>query len=270
MEHSFNVEIAKEYGLEEAILFQHIAYWIEKNKANEKNFFDGKYWTYYSAKAFERMFPYMTQRTIARKLKKLIEQGLIVTGNYNKQKYDRTLWYSITEFGESILPKSNISKTNRQENMTIPFDKVSNGKTHSVQPIPDIKTIIKTNIMNERKNGTIYAEIIEKNIENETIKSTIYEFIKMRNLIKKPMTDKALELLINKLKKLANNNSELAVEILNQSIANSWQDIYPLKEQVKGQGTYKGSEKQSGFMTHTFSKEEMNNIFDDIDSVRLT
>ena len=36
MEHSFNIELAKEYGILEAILLKNIWFWIEKNRANEK------------------------------------------------------------------------------------------------------------------------------------------------------------------------------------------------------------------------------------------
>ena len=55
MKHSFDVELAKEYGILEAILIQNIYFWIEKNKANKKHFYDGRYWTYNSKKAFSEM-----------------------------------------------------------------------------------------------------------------------------------------------------------------------------------------------------------------------
>ena len=57
----------------------------------------------------------------------------------------------------------------------------------------------------------------------------------MRKLINKPMTNRALELIISKLKTLSNGNPETAVKILNQSIINSWQGIFELKEEYKKQ-----------------------------------
>ena len=57
---------------------------------------------------------------------------------------------------------------------------------------------------------------------------TLRDFIDMRKSIKKPMTTKALELLINNLNKLSNNDEE-KIAILNQSIERSWQTVYPLK-----------------------------------------
>lgn len=55
------------------------------------------------------------------------------------------------------------------------------------------------------------------------------EFLEMRKKIRKPTTPRAIELVKNKLVQMSNNDEELAIKILNQSIVNSWQDIYPLK-----------------------------------------
>ena len=68
MEHSFNIELAKEYGILEAILLKNIWLWIEKNRANEKNFYDGTYWTYNSTRAFNELFPYASESSIKRAL----------------------------------------------------------------------------------------------------------------------------------------------------------------------------------------------------------
>lgn len=132
--HYFDVDIAKEYGLIEAILFQNIAYWVDKNRANGDNFFDGTFWTYNSVKAFEHLFPYLTVKKIRGALARLVDAGLIVTGNYNKSAYDRTLWYGLTRKGFSIY-----------ENGTIHFAERANGDAQKGEPIPDINTNTKPN-----------------------------------------------------------------------------------------------------------------------------
>lgn len=58
------------------------------------------------------------------------------------------------------------------------------------------------------------------------------EFIKMRKMIKKPLTNKGLELLVEKLKKMAMNEDE-QVKILEQSIMNNWLGLYELEEKSK-------------------------------------
>ena len=53
MEHSFDIEVAKKYGITEAVLLKNFYFWIEKNRTNNLNYFDGKYWTYNSRKRGE-------------------------------------------------------------------------------------------------------------------------------------------------------------------------------------------------------------------------
>jgi len=97
MNHSFNVEIATKYGIEEAILIENIAFWVCKNAVNKKHFYDEHYWTYNSAAAFGKLFPYMNPKTISRKLLELENEGMLISGDYNENRYNRTKWYTITE-----------------------------------------------------------------------------------------------------------------------------------------------------------------------------
>lgn len=97
MEHHFNVEEAQKYGIECAILYYNIRFWINKNKANKKHFYNDRYWTYNSSKAFSELFPYMSSSQIARHLRKLESLGLIISDNFNPNPYDKTKWYSINE-----------------------------------------------------------------------------------------------------------------------------------------------------------------------------
>ncbi len=101
-EHHFIVEEATKYGVEKAILLYNIRFWLDKNKANEKNIYqhsDGKYYyfTYNSGKAFEKLFPYMKSRSINQRLTELEKDGVLISGNFNKTPYDRTKWYSIIQ-----------------------------------------------------------------------------------------------------------------------------------------------------------------------------
>ena len=148
MNHSFNIELATKYGIEEAIIIEHLAFWINKNVANNKNNIDGYYWTYNSSKAFKELFPYISEKKIQRVLKKLEELEIIKSGNYNKSSYDRTKWYTITD------------KSIRQI-YTIHLPKLSNGLAQSVQPIPDINTSINSDI----KHNTITSHEVNQIIE---------------------------------------------------------------------------------------------------------
>ena len=221
MHHSFNVELAKEYGILEAVLLNHLWFWIKKNKANNTNYFDGSYWTFNSTKAFSELFPYASERQIKYALKHLREEEIIKVGNYNKDTRDRTLWYAFTEKGKAIV-----------QNSPMESSFLSDTKVRNVRALPDINTDINTdnNINNkeERKKETNYDKIINSMVEDEEVKNSIYEFIKMRKLIKKPMTDRALTMLINKLKKLS-SDKDIQIKILEKSILKNWTDIYELK-----------------------------------------
>lgn len=97
MEHSFDINIAKEYGITEAILLKNIYFWVKKNALNKTNAQDGRYWTFNSVKAFSGFFPYLNERQIKYALKKLKDCGLIITGVYNSDKRLRTLWYTLSD-----------------------------------------------------------------------------------------------------------------------------------------------------------------------------
>lgn len=97
MIHSFNTQIAKVCGVREAILLYNIDFWIAKNKANQRHFYDGRYWTYNSSKAFAEIFDYLTQKVIEKLLAKLIKDGYLIKGNYNANNFDRTAWYALTD-----------------------------------------------------------------------------------------------------------------------------------------------------------------------------
>ena len=103
MEHSFDIDIAKEYGIPCAVILKHLWYWIEKNRANRKNERDGQYWTYNSVSAFCELFPYLSKNTIIRALKKLSDEGIIKEAVFNDVAFDRTKWYAITDKGYSII-----------------------------------------------------------------------------------------------------------------------------------------------------------------------
>lgn len=101
--HIFDIDVAQLVGLNAAVLLENIAHWCEHNAANNTNLHDGHYWTYNSTKAFNKLFPYMTVNALRTAIKKLKDNGLILTGNYNKSAYDRTTWYTLTAKAETLL-----------------------------------------------------------------------------------------------------------------------------------------------------------------------
>lgn len=130
----YSRRVAVKVGLAASVIYAHICYWIRKNKANEKHFYNGKYWTYNSMKAFASYFPELTEKQVRTALEKLIQANLIESENFNKTGYDRTLWYSLKEENEDCqidMPKNEL-----------PF-------AQKGTPIPNINQIDKQSVKKE-------------------------------------------------------------------------------------------------------------------------
>lgn len=147
--------VACAVDVECAIMLQNICFWIQKNAANEKNYFDGRYWTYNSIKAFTALFPFWTEKQIRRILNNLESEGYLLTGNYNSQPYDRTKWYTLSEKAFALMGKYNCPNGKMKER------EQENTIAQMGEPIPDIYTDIYTdkepdniNTCSSTMNGT--------------------------------------------------------------------------------------------------------------------
>jgi hypothetical protein len=146
MQHHFDIEIAKKYGVNVAIFLNNLVFWIQKNAANNKHFHDGRCWTYNSVKAYEILFPYWTKRQIETIINNCVKNNLILKGNYNKAQYDRTCWYALTDLAEKLL-NITISQKCEMEN-----SEMQNGFSQNVEPIPDNKPDNKPDREREENN----------------------------------------------------------------------------------------------------------------------
>lgn len=232
MEHSFDIEIAREYGINQAIILKHLYFWIEKNRANNKHYHDGHYWTYNSKKAFADLFPYLTERQIDYALTKLVEAGLIIKGNYNALPYDRTLWYAITTLGYSILQNCKMSQT-----------KLLNETNEIVRPIPDNKPDNKPD-NNIISSDTKKEEVVEKIPKSEhervrhkidklqvsnALKTAILKYMKHRVTSGQPVTTVYLDIMLKQLEENSGGDEQTKIKIIEQAINNGYRELYPLK-----------------------------------------
>ncbi|HBD95735.1 MAG TPA: hypothetical protein DC057_16320, partial [Spirochaetia bacterium] len=92
-----NEELAKKYGINSAIILQNFAFWITLNKKNNSNYIDGKFWSFQTLKKLTDKFPFLTQNKIRYAIDKLVFEGILIKGNFNKTKYDRTVWYAFND-----------------------------------------------------------------------------------------------------------------------------------------------------------------------------
>ena len=97
------------------------------------------------------------------------------------------------------------------------------------------------------KNIKECKEIIYSDVPD--LNEAIIAFIDYRKSIKKPMSDRAITLLLGKLNKMSNSVQE-QIEILNQSILNGWQGIFPLKSDS-------GTGKKASFQGRNYDFDEL-------------
>ena len=102
-------------------------------------------------------------------------------------------------------------------------------KEHKKLPKPK-----KDNVSITLDNATDKKRLDKKRSEEEEEKdivftNTLQEFKDMRKTKKKPMTEKAISMLLNKLDKITTDDNE-QIKIMEQSIFHCWDSVYPLKE----------------------------------------
>ena len=143
MTHEFKVGLAQIYGIEEAILIHNFYYWITENRANCRNYFEGRFWTFNSQRAYKELFPYMNESKIKRTINSLIEKRILTKGNYNENQYDRTNWYAFTDEGLALV-----------QNYYMHQSKMTNGRVQNDRPIPNNKPYNKTYTITPSPEGS--------------------------------------------------------------------------------------------------------------------
>lgn len=98
----------EEYGVAEAIIIQQIRNWTTYNQkqGTPSHYQDGHWWCYGSMTFWSEMTG-LNEKTLYKKFKSLEDDGLLISGCFNKLKLDRTKWYRVNpslHMGKSISP----------------------------------------------------------------------------------------------------------------------------------------------------------------------
>jgi hypothetical protein len=115
----FEVKIAMEVGVKEAIVFNHIGYWVMRNgyRKSKKHFRDGRYWTYLSYHDLSESFPFWTERQLRTIIGSLVKSGFIIKGHYGRKLYYRANWYTVPEkyLNKAAFRKSELKRNKKLE-----------------------------------------------------------------------------------------------------------------------------------------------------------
>ena len=163
-----------------------------------------------------------TKQSCIKCLKSLAEKGYIT-------KYEKIV--NGVKFCEYQAVKLKSMVVNKVEHGS--KQSLMGGSKQSLHNILDNNTL-DNNIINKKERKSTkrmsYDEQIEEYSDNEELRQALKAFIQMRNLIKKPLTNYALKLILNNLDKLTKDDST-KIDIINQSVEHSWQGVFPLKEE---------------------------------------
>lgn len=189
----FNSNIAVAYGINASIFIQALSQWTFNNLANKRHLHDGYCWSYNTLEAYETIFPWWSKRQLETLIATLVKDGLIVKGNYNKHKYDRTCWYALSymamEFYPELITQDNLKALlgtiSPKWEMETPdfcgntimenhFTKMRNGIHQNVTPIPTINTtrdnISKDILENDKEDDSLSKQTIPS--KSSKIRST--------------------------------------------------------------------------------------------------
>ena len=96
----------------------------------------------------------------------------------------------------------------------------------SAKPIEEKPTQLNTNLIKNLYNQ-LYNEL---NTKDEELIGLYKEYISVRENMKAPLNEVSLEKLINRAKRLSNNNPRVEKILLETAIINGWKNIYPPRE----------------------------------------
>lgn len=160
---NFDEQLAIDFDVESAIFIQSLAQWTRRNAANHHNFHEGRYWTYNTYDALTKIFPYWSKKQIERLTLKCINHGLMLKGNFNQKKYDKTCWYSMTDKALMYFPYlSTLIASQVSESPSDPTPEIGNATPEIGLPIPKNTTTCSNNTITTNSNSK--SKVKDKNL----------------------------------------------------------------------------------------------------------
>jgi len=233
MEYSFDVELAKRYGVDEAIMIKSFQYWIRLNKANNSNYYDGHYWTYNTIKALSELFPFWSEKQVRAILQNLLNLKILIKGNYNKLGFDRTIWYAFDNESQFLqMPKkenaSNQTVKSICPNGKMEMPKQENGNAQMVNTIPITNSITNTITNSIKKESKKNFTLVFPPEFTPNLIQKINDFFEHRRQKKKPYkTQMTIQARMDKFEKEVKQYGEnIVIASIENCIANNWDGTF--------------------------------------------
>ena len=230
-----NKKLAKIYGLDEAIMLGELAseyeYWETRGEIE-----DGYFYSTVDNVQENTMLSDRRQRAA---IKTLQEAGVL---HMKLKGLPKKRYFMIDEY--RIMEELNLSNV---QNNTLQNARFGDCKMQDMN-LAERQTNNNNHNNNNKENKKeskraalqSFESVIDNYTENMDLREALRGYVQMRKAIRKPITNRALELAFGKLDDLAHNDFE-KIGIVNQSVMNSWQGLFPLKDNRNG-GGYRAQE----------------------------
>ena len=237
----FDTEVAAEIGLNESVLLNYFTYWTLANEKSGKFVVDGTAYVKVTFDELGKIFCFWGIMTIKRIVYNLQHEGYIEIRHLGSG-LDKTNWYTATAKAKELLDMDSIFKKSRlYQNDTIDVPNGNNGSINMVHTSYQNETSIvsknenlqyskkETKRETQRKN-TARAKLTPPFDDPPQELLDAWEgFVEMRKSMRKPLTERSIKLITNKLEKLAPGNDLMKADILDQSVERGWQSVFELK-----------------------------------------
>ena len=112
----FRNNVAMQFGMTAAVIAEHLWYlYLNEGYGDEKNFYNGSYWTRCSQTALMYEFPFLTRHMVQDALKLLRDRKMIRKGCYNESRFDKTSWWTFTDYGVKMMEFAASGSPERRE-----------------------------------------------------------------------------------------------------------------------------------------------------------
>ncbi len=133
--------LAKLLGIEQAIILQQVHYWVKTSNHE----IGGNFWIYNRYKDWVNQFPWLSERAIRHHVRLLEKAGLLITGDFNKDRRDHTKWYRIGYDALEellVIPESSLTDASgHATNVAMPADDLCHMEaTNLATSVPEITT----------------------------------------------------------------------------------------------------------------------------------
>lgn len=227
---SCRMDVAVKYGTDAAIFVNNIVYWTLKNQAENRHFHEGRYWTYGTITGFAKLYPLWSVPQIKRIISRCREAGILLAGDFNEDRRNRTLWYAPSDeilalydagIGGGSSVQNRTMQSTKSENAKYEIGKSIKGKQVATKQVDNKPPI------SPRTPGYVWDCVLSFLGDDPEYIAAFEGFLANRAALKKPvLTTRSINAIINRLRPVSR---EAGIAMLDKATESNWLTVYPLR-----------------------------------------